>query len=108
MDATSDGNPYFTVALNGEEIIETDEVERTPNGEFYISLPAGDLRRFAGQEVLVNVTLWEGDLFEDEYIRPVTKTVMIEEPIQVASTIVAFETLRDRLRRSGRSSLILM
>jgi micrococcal nuclease len=82
FDASGGGDPYFTVALDGTRVVETDVVPSRSTGAYSIQIPARELRRYAGRNVTMNVSLWEGDVLADEFVRSseTTLTVAAQTP----------------------------
>lgn len=76
-DAFSAPDPFFSVAFNGEQITRTEKVEAAASGQYDISIQKSSIQEFAGEDVTINVTLWEGDTTSDQYIISQTRTVTI-------------------------------
>jgi micrococcal nuclease len=85
-DVGSAGDPFFSVALDGEQVTETEEVARDADGQFSVTVPAAAIEPHAGGEVTLNVTLWDGDVFSDDRITSTMMTVAVAQATSGATS----------------------
>lgn len=93
-DLASDGDPYYSVSLDGERVAKTDSFDPSAESVHSIEVPERSLEPFAGEEVTVNVSLWDADLGSDDHIRSATTTIRVasERGATSTSTLSTSET----------------
>lgn len=77
-DPLGDGNPYFVVKINNEEVGQTEELDKTANGAFTIDIKPSLLETYERGQLQVTVELMDQDTGQDERINSWTQTVEYE------------------------------
>lgn len=77
-DATGNGEPYFIVSINGDQVGKTNELKRTANGVFTIDLKKSTLKKYDRGQLQVTVELADKDPSSDDTINTWTQTVNYE------------------------------
>jgi micrococcal nuclease len=85
-DAMGEEDPFFTVAIGGEQVTKTEKINISESGEYTIDVPRESIQRHAGSTVTVNVTLWEGDSMVDEFVASKVLNVTIVEDDSTTQT----------------------
>lgn len=85
-DVFSAGEPYFEVRIDGQSVFVSDIVERTPQFETTIDLPAETFAQFERGEMPVTVILWDADLLFDDEIGRETEYVKLAPQADPAET----------------------
>lgn len=77
-DATGNGEPYFIVKINGEQIGTTNELKRSANSVITINLDKSMLSQYDRGQLQVTVVLADEDPASDDMIDSWTRTVNYE------------------------------
>ena len=92
---TSEADPFFSIAFNGKRVTRIEKVSISNDGEYIVEVPQEAIQKHAGSTVAVNVTLWEGDSLEDEFIASKILNVTVSEansPTKKSANGVTTET----------------
>lgn len=71
------GEPYFQIKVDGETVLETQEVTRSTLGEYTVELDSSDFRQADSRDVSVTVVLMDSDSVFDDEIRSWSTSVEV-------------------------------